>query len=265
MRREWAFILGCSVAVVTVLHVRGVCAQTGEGTGAPPNPPQNAPVANEPLPPETYAPPPAASAPAAPPPATVWEPPPPPAQDPSARTHDGFFLRMDLGFGKGFYTQKSSGQDLWTASGVDVAFALRLGGTVFPGFVLGGGIVSNSIVSPTIKDNGETITTDSDTSIGLGELQLFAAYYPDPHGGFHLLGSVGFGAASVSQNNRSESLDVAGLVLGGGIGYDFWVSSQWSLGPTFELTYASLNGSGDNSELSATYVAPVLSFTATYH
>jgi hypothetical protein len=172
---------------------------------------------------------------------------------------------MDLGFGPGWYKEEISGQELGTASGVTGMFAIQLGGTLFPGFVLGGGLVGNNMVNPKWKDSSGATSTTSDMSLGLSEIQIFAAYYPDPHGGLHLLGSAGYGSLSMTIDNTSYDVNMAGLVVGGGIGYDFWVSSQWSLGPMFVVTHGMLNGTSNNSDYKATFTAPVLAFTATYH
>jgi hypothetical protein len=173
---------------------------------------------------------------------------------------------MDLGFGPGRYSEASSGVDQMRMNGAVVSIALRLGGTLFPGFVLGGGFVSNQMVNPKFKDlrTGETFS-GSDNSLDLGEFQVFALYYPMPSRGLHFLLSAGYGTLSVSDGYTSRDLDMEGLVLGGGVGYDFWVSSQWSLGPAFVLTYGMLDGKNDELDRSGTFSAPVLAFTATYH
>jgi hypothetical protein len=171
---------------------------------------------------------------------------------------------MDLGFGPGSYTQEQSVGGDAKMTGLVGNFALRIGGTLFPGFVLGGGLVGNSMSKPETEDSGEVFDT-SDASLGLGELQVFALYYPMPERGLHLLVSAGYGSLSVSEGYSSRDLKMEGLVLGGGVGYDFWVSPQWSLGPAFVLTYGSLNSTDDSFDRSGTFVAPVIAFTATYH
>jgi len=263
MNQGWAKSLGLLVAgVVSGLaasaHAQAVEPGASAPEAAPAVAPEAAPAAAPLVAPD-----------AGPPPGVAYV----PAEqlaDETVHNHDGFFLRMDLGIGSSWYTEKNSGTELGTATGITGMFALRLGGTIFPGFVLGGGIVGNSMVNPTYKDarTGNS-SKDSNVSIGLSELQLFALYYPNPKGGFHVMGSCGYGSLSVTVNGVQYNTSLKGLVVGGGVGYDFWVSPQWSLGPSLVLTHgimsATETSTAGNVDFSATFTAPVVAFTATYH
>ncbi|MGC4066678.1 MAG: hypothetical protein QM784_18990 [Polyangiaceae bacterium] len=94
---------------------------------------------------------------------------------------------------------------------------------------------------------------------------MFALYYPMPRRGLHFLFSAGYGSLSVSDGYSSHDMEMEGVVLGGGVGYDFWVSSQWSLGPAFVMSYGMLDGKDDTSDRAGTFSAPTIAFTATYH
>ena len=72
-------------------------------------------------------------------------------------------------------------------------------------------------------------------SFTLYSLALFADIYPDPKGGFHIMPSLGWGVRILSRSAPK------GPVLGGGVGYDFWVGSEVSMGVMGRLTYAPLH------------------------
>jgi hypothetical protein len=189
------------------------------------------------------------------------------AQSEGARTHDGFFLRLSAGVGPGWFTEEQEvfGESREVeASGPTAMFELLIGGTPAPGLVVGGGLMGHSVINPTLEANGREFETE-DTSVGVSQAALFVNYHIDPHAGFCLLGSVGYGVGVVTVEDESRDTDTDGLVLGFGLGYDFWVGSQWSIGPSFRLTYAALSNEEDGLEVSDTFVSPTLGFTATYH
>lgn len=215
-----------------------------------------------------------AQAPAAAPPAT-WQSAPPAASepvpdlpaDPTVHNHDGFYLKLSLGFGKGWFSEEATSQNVdysSEATGLTAEFAVQLGGTIAPGFVLGGGLIGTSMVDPTFKIDGRTFSTNN-SSVGLSQLQLFGVFYPDPHGGFFLQASVGYAQLQAKIDGVNYDTDISGVALGGGVGYDFWVSEQWSIGPALLITHGILSRSESNVDYSASFTAPTLAFTGTYH
>jgi hypothetical protein len=46
-----------------------------------------------------------------------------------------------------------------------------------------------------------------------------------------------------------------------GVGYDFWVGNEWSIGPMFRIAYAPMS----IEETSVNAIAPALLATFTYH
>lgn len=205
-------------------------------------------------------------------PAQVYYPAPtaPEEPKPGARLHDGFYLRMSFGLGSGTATEDitAPGADYPEIkfSGLTTMFDILIGGSPVPGFVLGGGLVGHSIMNPTVKADGVEYDTDDDVSLNLSTLGLFTAIYPDPRSGFNIHGLVGYGVISASNGTSRSTNNPSGFSLMGGVGYDFWVGDQWSLGPDLRLAYAKTSwGGGSGEEDKVSMLVPTLSFTATYH
>ncbi len=98
-------------------------------------------------------------------------------------------------------------------------------------------------------------------------LGIFGDYYFDDTKGFHLQAMMGAASAQV-QDNTSTSSDNAtmnGLGLAFGLGYDFWVGEQWSIGPEARVMWASLKNSKSDIDEKYTVWAPTLLFSVTYH
>ena len=101
-----------------------------------------------------------------------------------------------------------------------------VGGTPLPGLAIGGGHSGNILPSATRTWNGNTKTFQTYT---FGVTGPFADWYPRPRGGAHILAMAGL--SDVIENasgGSSHGLFGFGAVLG--LGYDFFVSDNWSLG-----------------------------------
>ena len=148
--------------------------------------------------------------------------------------------------------------------GTTSLFELLLGGTPAPGLVLGAGLIGSSIMQPTSTLDGVEEELDN-VSVNISQLMLFAQFYTDPHAGFYLQALFGYATSSITIDNITYETDPSGPVGGLGLGYDFWVSNQWSLGPLFRFTYARLKS--DNGEQTAkdTFTSPSLALSVTYH
>jgi hypothetical protein len=170
-------------------------------------------------------------------------------------THDGFYLQLNAGLG---YLSASDEFDS-SMSGVTIPASLLIGGTIGP-VALGGGFFGDYAPSPSASFNGEDVELEDVTMtlIGIG---MFADIYPDPKQGLHFQPFVGWGGLERSYRGDSGGSDPTGLVLALGVGYDFWVGNEWSIGPMFRMAYAPL--SINDSSVDA--IAPALLATFTYH
>lgn len=262
----------------------------GEPAPPPPPPPTTAPPAGQPAPgqpppPGAYGQQPGAPPPqGAPPPGYYGYPPggepPPPAPAPKlgVHEHDGFFLRFGIGYSylstKVKVTEPDTGvEGTLKGSGVGIGLAM-IGGTVAPGFVLGGALLGHGYSEPDYELNGTDIDM-TDRTVTFSVIGLFAQYYFDAKSGGYLQALIGFGQLDDddSDNNDESTERPQGAVFGIGGGYDFWVGEQWSIGPELRLMYAPLKYEetfslgGASSTLKADFDTTVFSllFTATYH
>jgi hypothetical protein len=167
-------------------------------------------------------------------------PPDAPGQEESggARTHDGFY--MHAGAGLGYYNLSWSGGGDQSLSGLTKSFAFLIGGSVIPGLAVGGGFTIDHASSPTYTVNDQE-TELADVSQMLLSIGPFVDFYPDPKGGLHFQGMVGWGGMETSSSGNVGGSDPTGLVLTLGGGYNFFLADEWSVGALARLSYASLS------------------------
>jgi hypothetical protein len=194
------------------------------------------------------------------------------SEAPGVHLHDGFYLRLGMGFGS--YSEAIRQEDAdkqTTVSGIASVSEFALGGAVRPGLVFGGGVWTSTILASarTIRGNpppGEVID-------GRGDFQLvgpFFDYYPDPRGGLHMQGAIGIanvrGLSVDSVNFDKDSISVGGGVMFG-VGYDWWVSNEWSVGVLGRLA-VGVTGQEDKAGVRwyhAVGGTPSVLFTGTYN
>ncbi len=176
-------------------------------------------------------------------------------------THDGFFFQGNIGGG---YLSTSGGEEPYdmTISGPALAGGLLFGGTIAPGLVLGGGTANSVALGPKIKLGDQEVDSDAvDVSLNLSTIGPFVTFYPDPHGGLSLHAMVSYGVVSITVEDRESNDNPTGVALTGGVGYDFWVAPEWSIGVFGRFTYAPLKYEDETF----TTLAPSLLATFTYH
>ncbi len=198
---------------------------------------------------------------------------PPMPRDPTAHHHDGFFARMSLGLGYGSLkvTERLTGENEQKAkfSGPALMVDVMMAGTLAPGFVLGGAVMIHSMSEPTFEYNDDEVEAE-DVVVGVSGLGIFAAFYPDPTNGLNLHALLGYGGRTIEIDGEDYSDDQpSGPMLAAGVGYDFWISEQWSLGPSLRVTYAHMSmeetQDGMTNNWTDSFISPTLAFTATYH
>lgn len=196
----------------------------------------------------------------------------------STRRHDGFYARLELGIGyfSGARVSKPIDVELeGDVAGVAQVGAVMFGGTISRGLVLGGGAWGTNV--PGAKYSGDVeesqgvgpdVVVHRSVSIGFASISIlgpFFAWYPDPTRGLNGQLGIGYALASL-ENDRTGSVvqyqDVGwGAELG--VGYDFWIGEQWSLGLLGRVSYAAIGVRDDANSLSAW--VPAVAFAATYH
>jgi hypothetical protein len=182
-------------------------------------------------------------------------------------THDGFFFQGNIGPGYLSTSPSEDGSDVdMKISGFGVGGGLLFGGTPAPGLVIGGGTANVIALSPKWTVEGEEYETDGDVRLNLSTLGVFGTFYPDPNAGLSLHLMLAYGVLSASDSDGEDSSNnPSGVAVTAGVGYDFWVAPEWSIGVMGRFTYAALNYSKDNYEASYPTIAPALLATFTYH
>jgi hypothetical protein len=194
--------------------------------------------------------------------------------------HDGFYLRIATGFG--VYDERVESGTLPAGGkvearnrGIAALSDLAIGGTVAPGWVVGGRIFSLDLVASTYRASGSSVAPVPDElDPGLRNLSVigpFVDWYPKVRGGFHAQGGIGLATLTPRVfghpgTQRSEYLALGGaLVIG--TGYDWWVADEWSIGFMGQLGLRFLRGEDESGVRWTHFVtnSPSLCLVLTYH
>jgi hypothetical protein len=182
------------------------------------------------------------------------------------REHDGLYARLGAGIPFAFGSaEPDGGGPKADISGIGLGTELAIGGTLAPGLVVGGGAYSMILPSPKYEFDG------GENELGThhaGTLGPFVDYYVDPKGGLHAQAALLLSFLVVDEKkDEFEGESGGGFGVMAGVGYEFWIGEQWSVGPLFRFTYAKLNVKGNDSEAESdvTLMAPALLAAFTYH
>jgi hypothetical protein len=175
-----------------------------------------------------------------------------PARAPGARTHDGFYLRLQLGLG---YTRLSSslnGTDRRIAGG-GTGFDIALGGALNPHVIVYGTFINSTGRDVRSSYSGRTPDTSGagygmisgTTDVGFqGPAEVVAvgggvAYYLDSNlfFGGSLLGSQ---LLLVGPNGNIMARTNVGFTFEGLFGKEWWVSDNWGLGVAGRLLLGAM-------------------------
>lgn len=154
----------------------------------------------------------------------------PPRRSPGARRHDGFYLRLSLGGGtlgaRGERYDQYGVRSDYDFRGNMLSGDVMVGGTPAAGLVLGGAYLGD--YAATQRDREQS--ADGDAGMSFAIVGPFIDFFPDPTSGFHVGGMLG-PAATFTHDDRYEERSAA-VGFGGSVwvGYDFWISDNWSMG-----------------------------------
>lgn len=155
------------------------------------------------------------------------------------RTHDGFYMQLSTGLG-----YLSSSVEGGSFHGIASPFEALFGGTVGP-VAIGGGIFSDYALSVSASSDAGPSFTYNDLSMYMVGAEAFGDIYIDPHGGFHIRPFIGYAALQFSYQGYTGN-SPGGPIFGAGIGYDFWVGDEWSIGVLGRFGYAPLKLEGSS-------------------
>jgi hypothetical protein len=177
--------------------------------------------------------------------------------------HDGFYLR--LGLGAGFLSVRSEHDS--TFKGWGVAPDIWIGGSPIPGLAIGVTLNGVSVVNPhlsaTAADTGGLgpVSGEAPGTLTYSVFGVFADYYPEPSGGLHFMAGLNYSVAQFDAENGPDSDPASGVGLTGGLGYEWWIGRDWSVGPLARLHWASVSDVGGK----LTVLSPVFLLGFTYH
>jgi hypothetical protein len=164
-----------------------------------------------------------------------------PQRNPGARTHDGVYLRLQLGVGYTNMSANKTGTE--TIAGDGVSFGIALGDALNSNLIIYGTLVDGVAFNPTTKMSG-TLTGGPGMVASLasgGGLRIAgvtgvgggAAYYLDSN--LFLAGSLLGSRLSVSDVVGTTMKSDWGVTLEGLFGKEWWVSDNWGLGVAGQL------------------------------
>ena len=186
---------------------------------------------------------------------------------PDAHSHTGFFLRMATGIG---YLATSTTFVGPTATAVDAAggaFALDIavGGALSPGIILAGSFSVQAAGDARLTNDTRLVRRSHDPNLSM--LAAMFDVYPNPKGGFHVGGALGFASlrmrADSSDPQNPEEQSGFGIVPH--VGYEWWVGNYWGIGVLGRFLYARTTGDSADGRQTDNSTGAAVMFSATYN
>lgn len=157
--------------------------------------------------------------------------------------HDGFYARLSLGFGQLGTTMNAPESGAIKGDGSTLTLDVSLGYALSPGIVLGAMLITEQMPSVELSANAPVVT-----DVSAGTLGAFFDGYPNPRGGFHLGGGLGFAGTNIQRKEAAGFKNAGGFGLAGWVGYDIWVADQWSAGLLVRLMGTRTRADADETE-----------------
>jgi hypothetical protein len=151
------------------------------------------------------------------------------------------------------------------AAGGAIGLELAIGGALSPGLILAGSYSVLTVGNAKLTNDTRVDRYAHDP--GLTLLAPMLDVYPNPKGGFHLGGAIGFASVRmrVEEDPRASSGGQNGFGFAPHIGYEWWVSNYWGLGVLGRFVLARTAGDyADGKEKDSVTGAAIL-FSATYN
>jgi len=180
--------------------------------------------------------------------------------------HEGFYLRASVGFGDysaSFSDANHTNQD-FNEHGGSMALDLLIGGSPSPGVSIGGALLLEPLFGPSYDRDGQGLGSHGGYSTLIGP---FIDGFPDPVKGWHVGGMLGLAALSFEDVNATGGKTATAGGIGGAawFGYDFWVGSEWSIGPQLRLMGMRTSNDQDGHDISAWSRSFTIGISAVYN
>ena len=175
--------------------------------------------------------------------------------------HDGFYLRASVGVGITGATldDKNKSGDRLSGFAASLDLNLLVGGSPSPGLAVGGALVAETASVGFERDDFPIY----DRSASLFIVGPFVDGYPNPSGGWHFGGTIGFAHQIFGSTGTDPQRNGNGVGGAFWLGHDFWMADDWSLGPLLKLGGAATKGS--DPDTSGSSFSASLLFTGVYH
>jgi hypothetical protein len=180
------------------------------------------------------------------------------------RTHDGFYMSLDIGVGAALVDSSGSLNNgarqpiESTARGFGPTGALSLGGTPRgTRLVFGGRFGFWSAPNPVLHLLDRSFRLEDHYLKG-AEASAFGLYYPNPRSGLHFGGSLGIAGFGTSREAMAP-----GFLLGLELGHGFFFTSQLSVAATCRLSVSHTYGLAEG--VTSTALLPALLLGVTLH
>ena len=187
---------------------------------------------------------------------------PPMGPRPGDEAHDGFMLRLTIGFGPGGMTFKASSQEE-EYSGFAGTFSLDIGGAPSDNLVIHGRLADFVIVDPSVTVDGMDLGTAEDTTMALLLIAPAVTYYFMPVN-IYLTAAVGPSWFQVSVSGRDSESSKAGIGFNFDVGKEWWVGTQWGLGIAARFWYSHIAEDSSLGDVDVNFLAGGVLFSATY-
>jgi hypothetical protein len=185
-----------------------------------------------------------------------------------AEQHDGFMLRLTLGFGSGDVQQKAhplSGDikdEHAELSDFAVHLSLDLGFSPIDNLVLHVRLAAMAMSEPSTTVDGTRVAAARNSGVTSDFIGPAVSYYFMPID-LYLTAAVGFSSLAFNDGKTTRNTRGGpGLQLD--VGKEFWVGNQWGLGAAFRFHYNHLSDTDNSVRSSYDALAWGILFSATY-
>jgi hypothetical protein len=170
--------------------------------------------------------------------------------------HDGFFLRLNIGPGMANVTRPD-----YRWSGLALSLGVSIGGSVIENLALHADFHTTLLPNPTERSFGRK--NDFNADIVFESMGIGATYFIMP---VNLYVSVSGGIGVLAfEDDFGDSKDTgAGLALGGTVGKEWWVGTDWGLGIAGQVQYVRVRDYVRDQERLNGLALSIL-FSATYN
>jgi hypothetical protein len=151
-----------------------------------------------------------------------------------ARTHDGFFLQLDLGGGYLSSEFDEGGLQMKMDGGAG-EFSVAVGYNVVPNFIIGGQLWGASVSDADLEVNGAAVPAD--VTLTLGGIGVNLTYYFMP---INVYVQATPSITTLTGEIDDDEADTdAGFGIRFAVGKEWWVSDSWAIGLNAQAAFSS--------------------------